>query len=53
VPLYLEFGLSVAVMHTNTFRTVCVTFAVVMLSFITVRQYRLLAQVPQKNLLKG
>ncbi|MFZ9733915.1 MAG: O-antigen ligase family protein [Burkholderiaceae bacterium] len=49
VPLYLEFGLSVAVMHTNTFRTVFVTFAVVMLSFITVRQYRLLAQVPQKN----
>jgi O-antigen ligase len=49
VPLYLEFGLSVAVMHTNVFRTVFVTFSIVMLSFITVRQYQLLAQVQPKS----
>lgn len=37
IPLYLEFGLSVAVLGTGIFRTVLVTFSVVLLSLITVR----------------
>ena len=37
VPLYLEFGLSVAVFGTTMFRTVFVLLSVVLLAFITVR----------------
>jgi hypothetical protein len=37
VPMYLEFGLSVSVFGINVFRSVFVTFSVVLLAFITVR----------------
>lgn len=41
VPLYLEFGLSVAVFGTNVFRSVFVALSVTLLAFISVRLHQL------------